>query len=236
MLQLLALHLVVALAAPTLMRLLGRKGFILLALAPASVAVWALVHTRQILDGDHVQVHLAWIPTLDATLDFRVDGLSWLMMMLVGGVGALVLFYCAWYFASGATGLGRFAGCFVAFAGAMLGLVTTDNTPALFVFWELTTIFSYLLIGHYFDRKGSRRSAMQAIVITVTGGLAMLMGFLMLGELPGGSYRISELVANPPPSSGLVTIALVLVLAGALSKSALVPFHFWLPGAMAAPT
>src|SRR5690625_1588534 len=218
------------------MRLLGRKGFILLAMAPASVAVWALVHTRQILDGDHVQVHLAWIPTLDATLDFRVDGLSWLMMMLVGGVGALVLFYCAWYFASGATGLGRFAGCFVAFAGAMLGLVTTDNTPALFVCWELTTIFSYLLIGHYFDRKGSRRSAMQAIVITVTGGLAMLMGFLMLGELPGGSYRISELVANPPPSSGLVTIALVLVLAGALSKSALVPFHFWLPGAMAAPT
>ncbi len=236
MLQLLALHLVVALVAPTMMRLLGRKGFILLALAPASVAVWALVHTRQILDGNPVEVHLAWIPTVDAMLDFRVDGLAWLMMMLVGGVGALVLFYCAWYFASGAHGLGRFAGCFIAFAGAMLGLVTTDNTLALFVFWELTTIFSYLLIGHYFERKGSRRSAMQAIVVTVTGGLAMLMGFLILGEVPGGSYRVSELVASPPPASGLLTAALVLVLAGALSKSALVPFHFWLPGAMAAPT
>lgn len=236
MLQLLALHLVVALVAPTMMRLLGRKGFLLLALAPASVAVWALAHTRQILDEGPVHVHLAWIPTVGATLDFRVDTLSWLMMMLVGGVGALVLFYCAWYFAGGAKGLGRFAGSFIAFAGAMSGLVTTDNTLALFVFWELTSISSYLLIGHYFERKGSRRSAMQALVVTVSGGLAMFMGFLMLGAVPGGSYRISELVANPPPGSALVTAALVLVLAGALSKSALVPFHFWLPGAMAAPT
>ena len=235
MLQLLALHLVAALAAPYVMRM-GRKGFIVLALAPASVAVWALVHTNQILDGRPVQVEVPWIPTLDAVLNFRVDGLGWLMLLLVGGVGALVLLYCAWYFAKGATGLKRFAAAFVAFAGAMLGLVTTDNTLVLFVFWELTTIFSYLLIGHYFDRKGSRRSAMEAIVVTVTGGLAMLGGFIVLGEMPGGSYRISELVANPPAASTMLSVALVLVLLGALSKSALVPFHFWLPGAMAAPT
>src|SRR5699024_7178290 len=171
-LQLLALHLVTALAAPTLMRVLGRKGFVVLALVPASAAVWALVHTTQILSTDPAVVRWSWIPSLDAGLDFRVDGLSWLMMMLVGGIGALVLFYCAWYFSPKAHGLGRFAGTFVAFAGAMLGLVTVDNTLTLFVFWELTTVFSYLLIGHYFERKGSRRSAMQAIVVTVSGGLA----------------------------------------------------------------
>ena len=236
MLQLLVLHLVAALAAPALMNRMGRKGFIVLALVPLSVAIWALAHTSQVLAGNGPRVQLTWIPTVDAVLDFQVDTLAWLMLLLVGGVGALVLFYCAWYFASGAKYLGRFAACFIAFAGAMLGLVTTDNTLVLFVFWELTTIFSYLLIGHYFERKGSRRSAMEAIVVTVTGGLAMFMGFIMLGEMPGGSYRMSELVANPPAESGLLAAALVLVLAGALSKSALLPFHFWLPGAMAAPT
>lgn len=236
MLQLLALHLVAALAAPTLMRVFGRRGFIVLALVPLSVAVWALAHTRQIMDGNPVHVQVNWIPSLDATLDFRVDGLTWLMMLLVGGVGSLVLFYCAWYFASGAKYLNRFAATFVAFAGAMLGLVATDNTLVLFVFWELTSITSYLLIGHYFERKGSRRSAMEALVVTVSGGLAMLGGAVILGEMPGGSYRLSELVAAPPEHSALLAAALVLVLLGALSKSAMVPFHFWLPGAMAAPT
>ncbi|HLS12894.1 MAG TPA: Na+/H+ antiporter subunit A [Beutenbergiaceae bacterium] len=236
MLQLLTLHLVAAIAAPVLVRWWGRKAFIVLALVPASVALWALAHTRQVLDGAGPEIVLTWIPTLDTTLSFRVDALSWLMMLLVGGIGALVLLYCAWYFSRGARYLNRFAACFVAFAGAMLGLVTTDNTMSLFVFWELTTIFSYLLIGHYFGRKGSRRSAMEAIVVTVSGGLAMLGGFIMLGEMPGGSYRISELVANPPPASTMLSVALLLVLLGALTKSALVPFHFWLPGAMAAPT
>ncbi|MGC0251908.1 Na+/H+ antiporter subunit A [Pseudactinotalea sp. Z1748] len=236
MLQLLALHLVAALAAPTLMRVFGRRGFFVLALVPLSVAVWALAHTRQILDGNPVHVRVEWIPSLGASLDFRVDGLTWLMLLLVGGIGAMVLFYCAWYFASGAKYLNRFAATFVAFAGSMLGLVASDNTLVLFVFWELTTITSYLLIGHYFERKGSRRSAMEALVVTVTGGLAMLAGFLILGEMPGGSYRFSELVADPPAGSAMLGAALVLVLLGALSKSALVPFHFWLPGAMAAPT
>lgn len=236
MLQLLALHLVAALVAPLVMRAMGRKGFIVLAFVPLSVAVWALLQTGQVMNGDGPHVQFTWVPTLDAVLDFRVDSLTWLMLLLVGGVGALVLFYCAWYFAAGAKALGRFAAVFVAFAGAMLGLVTTDNTIVLFVFWELTTIFSYLLIGHYFERKGSRRSAMEAIVVTVAGGLAMLMGFIMLGEMRGGSYRMSELVAAPPSESVLLSVALALVLLGALSKSALLPFHFWLPGAMAAPT
>ncbi|CAM3779878.1 Na+/H+ antiporter subunit A [Occultella aeris] len=237
MLQLLALHLLAAVAAPAIMRRFGRKGFLPLALVPGSAAVWAVANTGAVLDGRGPTLDVAWIPALDMSLSFRLDVLSWLMVILVGGVGAIVLGYCAWYFASGAKLLGRFAGVFVAFAGAMLGLVTTDNTLVLYVFWELTTVFSYLLIGHYFDRKGARRAAMQAIIVTTLGGLAMLFGFLILGEAEGGSYVISELIADPPlDGSALVTAGIVMVLVGAISKSALVPFHFWLPGAMAAPT
>lgn len=234
-LQFLLVHIAVALAAPALMRKLGRKGFVVLALLPLSVAIWALTQTSAVLAGHYPEVSLEWIPALGMVLDFRLDTLSWLLTMLVGGVGALVLFYCGWYFSTGAKYLGRFAAVFMAFAGAMLGLVLTDNTLVMFVFWELTTVFSYLLIGHYYERKGSRRAAMQAIIVTTFGGLAMLGGIVMLGSLPGGSYSFSELVANPVQHD-LLWVALLLVLTGAVTKSALVPFHFWLPGAMAAPT
>ncbi|MFC4554618.1 Na+/H+ antiporter subunit A [Georgenia faecalis] len=235
MLQLLIVHFVVAMVAPACVKVWGRRFFAVLALVPASAAVWALTQTSAVLSGDHPTQSVSWVSALDLNLDFRLDPLSWLMVLLVGGVGALVLLYCAAYFSSTAKGLGRFAGVFVAFAGAMLGLVTTDNTLLLYVFWELTTVFSFLLIGHYHDRQNSRRAAIQAIVITTLGGLAMLAGLIALGEAPGGSYRLSELAASPP-TGGIVPAAIVLVLLGAVSKSALVPFHFWLPAAMAAPT
>lgn len=235
MLQLLAVHLIAALVAPALMARFGRKVFLPLALVPGSAAVWALTQTSAVLGGHGPQVNVHWVDSIGMDLTFRIDTLAWFMVLIVGAVGALVLAYCAWYFASGAKYLGRFAGVFVAFAGTMLGLVSTDNTLVLYVFWELTTIFSYLLIGHYFDRKGSRRSAMQAIIVTTLGGLAMLGGFLILGETDGGSYSLTELVAHPPTGWG-VTTAVVLVLVGALTKSAQIPFHFWLPSAMAAPT
>lgn len=238
MLQLLLAHIVAALVAPTLMRLMGRKGFLVLAAAPAATTIWALAQTPAVLAGEGPGISLPWMPELGMNLDFRLDVLSWFMTVIVGGVGTFVLFYCAWYFATGAKYLGRFAGVFVGFAGAMLGLVTTDNTLVLYVFWELTTVFSYLLVGHYFDRKGSRRAAMQAIIVTTFGGLAMLAGIVILGSVDGGSYSLRELVSDPVVLTGspLVPVALVCVLVGALSKSALVPFHFWLPGAMAAPT
>ena len=235
MLQLLAVHLIAALVAPALVARFGRKMFLPLALVPGSAAVWALAQTPAVLEGAGPQVTVQWVDSIGMDLAFRMDTLAWFMVLIVGAVGALVLAYCAWYFASGAKYLGRFAGVFVAFAGTMLGLVSTDNTLVLYVFWELTTIFSYLLIGHYFDRKGSRRSAMQAIIVTTLGGLAMLGGFLILGETTGGSYSLSELVAHPPTGWGVNT-AVVLVLVGALTKSAQIPFHFWLPSAMAAPT
>ncbi|HLS72658.1 MAG TPA: Na+/H+ antiporter subunit A [Actinomycetaceae bacterium] len=235
MLQLLILHLVVAVIAPACVALWGRRVFFALALVPGAAAVWAATQTSAVLSGTGPSVAVAWVPSLRLSLDFRLDTLSWLMVLIVGGVGALVLVYCAAYFSPKAHGLGRFAGVFIAFAGSMLGLVTTDNTLALYVFWELTTVTSFLLIGHYYDRQSSRRAAMQALVITTLGGLAMLAGFIALGLVDGGSFSLSALVANPP-SNGLVPVAIALVLLGAVTKSALLPFHFWLPAAMAAPT
>ncbi len=235
MLVLLVVHAAAALAAPVLVAQLGRKAFYVLALVPAAVAVWALTWASRVADGTIPTQSVTWIPDLELDLAFRLDTLSWFMTFVVGGVGALVLVYCASYFSKGASGLGRFAAVFVAFSGAMLGLVTADDLIALFVFWELTTVTSYLLIGHYSDRKTSRRAAMEAIVVTTAGGLAMLVGLVLLGTA-SGTWRLSELVAHPPPASGTVVTAVVLVLAGALTKSALVPFHFWLPAAMAAPT
>jgi len=234
MLPLLSAHLVAALGAPVAVRWLGRRAFLPLALVPASALVWALRRSGDVMDGRGPAEQVAWVPQLDMSLAFRLDTLSWLMVLLVTGVGSLVMVYSAGYFSSKAAGMGRFAGVLMAFAGSMLGLVTTDDVLLLYVFWELTTVTSYLLIGHYSDRKASRRAAMQAIVVTTSGGLAMLVGLIVLAEA-AGTYRISELVAHPP-SGTAVTVAVVLVLVGALTKSALVPFHFWLPAAMAAPT
>ncbi|QTE29340.1 Na+/H+ antiporter subunit A [Pengzhenrongella sicca] len=234
MLALLAAHVVMALAAPALVRWLGRRAYLVLALAPASAAAWALAHTSAVLRGEGPVELTEWVPGLHLELAFRLDTLSWLMVVLVGGVGALVLVYSAAYFSATAGGLGRFGGVLVAFAGAMLGLVVADNLLLLYVFWELTTVLSYLLIGHYADRKASRRAAMQAIIITTAGGLAMLVGFILIGAA-AGTYQLSAVIADPPGGTA-VSVAVVLVLLGAATKSALIPVHFWLPAAMAAPT
>src|SRR6476619_6943813 len=160
------------------------------------------------------------------------------MSVLVLGVGALVLFYCADYFHhhDGHTEkrLPSFAAELVAFSGAMFGLVVSDNMLVLYVFWELTTVLSFLVVGHYAERSTSRRAATQALLVTTFGGLAMLVGIVVLGNV-SGTYLLSELIAAPPTGVA-ASIGVVLVLIGALSKSAIVPMHFWLPGAMAAPT
>jgi len=233
-LLLLVVHLAAAVVAPALFSWLGRRAFWVLALAPASALVWSLSWTSQVQAGNGPVETVEWVPALGLELAFRLDTLSWLMTIVVGGVGALVLVYCAGYFSASAQGLARFGGVFVAFAGAMLGLVVADDMLLLFVFWELTTVTSYLLIGHYADRKTSRRAAMQAIVITTAGGLAMLVGVVLLGNA-AGTYRLSAVVADPPGGT-VATVAVVCLLVGVITKSALIPFHFWLPAAMAAPT
>jgi multicomponent Na+:H+ antiporter subunit A len=227
-------HLVLAVGAPVLVSWWGRRAFWALALAPASAAAYALAWTVRVADGAVPTSHHPWVPGLQLAIDLRLDTLSWFLLLVVGGVGALVMLYCSAYFSRDAHGMGRFAGVLMAFAGAMAGLVVADDLLLLFVFWELTTVFSYLLIGHHADRKSSRRAAMQAIVVTTAGGLTMLVGLVILG-VESGTWRISEVVADPP-SGAAATAAAVCLLVGAATKSALIPFHFWLPAAMAAPT
>ncbi|MEU4386514.1 Na+/H+ antiporter subunit A [Promicromonospora sp. NPDC023805] len=234
MLLVLLAHGVLALAAPALVTALGRRAFWVLALGPAGATVYALAQATTVLGGDAPAEHLRWIPALGLAIDLRLDLLAWVMLLVVGGVGTLVMLYCSAYFSREARGLGRFSGFLVAFAGSMAGLVVADDLLLLFVFWELTTVFSYLLISHYADRTSSRRAAMQALIVTTAGGLAMLVGVVILG-VSAGTWSVSAVIADPP-SGPAVTVAVVCLLAGAATKSALVPTHFWLPAAMAAPT
>lgn len=193
MLVLLALYAIGAIVAPFIMRR-GRLGYLILALIPAVSFIAIAAQAGQVRAGTYPESNFAWVPQVNLELTFRLDELSWIMSLIVTGVGTLVLIYCSRYFSAAAQGMGRFAGVFTAFAGAMLGLVTTDNTLALYMFWELTTVFSFLLIGHNYSSSLSRRSAVQAIIVTTTGGLAMLGGIIVLGQIPGGSYRLSELI------------------------------------------
>lgn len=229
-----ASYFVVAALAPWLVRRFGRNAFLVLAALPAATTGWALARAGAVFDGDVVVETRAWIPRIGVALAFRCDALALLMVFLAAGVGVLVLVYCARYFADDEPGLGAFAGVLVAFAGAMIGLVTTDDLILLYVFWELTTVFSYLLIGHRSEHRGSRRAATQALTMTTFGGLAMLVGLILLGER-AGTYRLSEILADPPGGTAATT-AILLILVGALAKSAIVPFGSWLPAAMAAPT
>lgn len=177
-----------------------------------------------------------WVPGLGIELAFRLDGLGLTFALLICGIGALVLLYSDSYLA-GHPQYARFALFLTGFMLSMLGLVLADDLIVLFVFWELTTLTSYLLIGFGHEAAKSRRNALQALFVTGAGGLAMLAGLILLG-MAAGTTRISEILAQGDAirQSALYVPILVLVLAGALTKSAQVPFHFWLPNAMAAPT
>ncbi|WP_328906396.1 Na+/H+ antiporter subunit A [Streptomyces sp. NBC_00234] len=235
MTALIVCHFVLAACAGPLVRRLGRRAFLVLALPPAAATVWAAFRWDGAADGRSVTWAWQWIPAYDVTVALRLDALAELMVLLAAGIGTLVLLYCASYFADDAPGLAGFAGNLLAFAGAMLALVLADDLITLYVFWELTTVFSFLLIGYGSEHKHNRRSALQALTVTTFGGLAMLVGFLIIGQA-AGTYRISTIVADPPEPTLAVSVAVVLVLCGALSKSAIWPFSLWLPNAMAAPT
>ena len=223
-----------AVLAPTATRWLGTRVFYFLTLVPVFALVHALANSSAVLAGQLVIESHRWVPQFGLSLSVRLDVLSWVMSIIVLGVGALVLGYCARYFSDDEPALGRFAGLFIAFAGTMYGLVVADDVFLMFMFWEATTVFSYLLIGHYTDRKSSRGAALQALLVTTAGGLAMLVGLVLL-VVDAGTTKLTEIMRDPP-NGELITTAVILILVGALSKSALVPFHFWLPAAMAAPT
>jgi multicomponent Na+:H+ antiporter subunit A len=227
-------HVVGALVAPALVRLLGTRAFLVLALVPLASFGWIAAQGGAVADGQVLTETVTWVPSLRMELALAMGTLQWVLALVVTGVGALVLGYCTWYFDQHEPGLHNFAASFTAFAGAMLGLVLAADLLLLYVFWELTTIFSFLLIGHDPAKRASRAAGMKALIITTLGGLAMLVGVLLVGAQTG-SFRVLDVLADPPSGAMTVT-AVLLLLAGAATKSALVPFHFWLPGAMAAPT
>lgn len=228
-----------AVVAPTLIRTLGRPAFGLLALVPGIGFFWVLSEFIKgtFKDGGELLLHYAWMPSAHLNIDFRMDSLAALFSLIVLGVGALVLLYCWGYFDSNAGRLSPFGAELVAFAMAMFGLVISDNILLMYVFWEITSVLSFLLVGYYGERASSRRSAGQALMVTTLGGLAMLVGIILMGTQTG-VWRFSEIPAYSSSWADVpyISAAAALILAGALSKSAIAPTHFWLPGAMAAPT
>ena len=177
-----------------------------------------------------------WVPSLGIQLSFHLDGLSLLFGLLISGMGGLILAYAPGYF-SGHPDRGRVYFWLLLFMGAMLGLVLANNIITLFIFWELTGITSYMLIGFKHESEKARGAALQALLVTGMGGLALLAGLLLLGHA-GGSYELTHLLTQKETlqSHPLLTPIVLLILLGAFTKSAQFPFHFWLPGAMEAPT
>ena len=190
----------------------------------------------QIADGEVLRQEIEWLPALGLNLVIRMDGFAWMFCMLVLGIGSLVVLY-ARYYMSPADPVPRFFSFFLAFMGAMAGVVLSGNIIQIAFFWELTSLFSFLLIGYWHHRKDARRGARMALTVTGTGGLAMLAGMLVLGHIVGSYDLDNVLIAGQQVRDHqLYLVALVLILLGALTKSAQFPFHFWLPHAMAAPT
>jgi len=230
---LLLAHVVAALACLAPGRHAARWALPVAAIAPAVTFGWLVSQAPAVLDGDTPTVDIEWIPQISLSISLRLDGFGLLMGLLVSGIGVLVLLYSISYFGR-RDDLGRLAGLLVAFAGAMLGIVWADGLLTLFVFWELTSITSFLLIGFDDTNASARAAATRAFLVTGAGGLSMLAGLIIL-TIVGDTTTISGLLADPPTGT-LTNVALVLVLLGAFTKSAQFPFHFWLPGAMAAPT
>lgn len=222
--------------SPWLQRRLGDRYGPLLALIPLSAFVYFCTLVPRLADGEILAISYPWGSSLGLSFSFFVDGLSLLFLLVISGIGTFIVLYASGYL-HGSPKLGRFYWYLMSFMGAMLGIVSSDHLLLLFIFWELTSITSYLLIGYYNEEAESRTSALQALLVTGSGGLAMLAGFVLLGNM-AGTYRISEILALPP---GTITEhahylpMLILVLLGAFTKSAQFPFHFWLPNAMAAP-
>lgn len=234
MLAILSVFGIAAVLLVPLAKAMGARVFYVAALVPAAGLVHAVLLGAPILAGDIPFETYEWIRPLGIEISMRMDSLAWIMTLIVTGVGALVMLYCATYFRGSTEGIGRFSGVLTAFAGAMYGLVLTDDLIMLVMFWEVTSILSYLLIGHSFTRAASRRAALQALLTTTLGGLVMFVGAVILA-VQAGTPSIEAILADPP-AGALTDAAVVCLLIGAISKSAIFPFHYWLPGAMAAPT
>lgn len=225
-----------ALLAPTLTRALKHNAAWVLALAPAAIFLHFAGMVGTVAGGTPVTGGYDWIPSLGVRFSWFIDGLSLAFALLISGIGTLIVLYSGGYL-KGNEHQGRFFSFILMFMGAMQGLVLSDSFLLLFVFWELTSITSFLLIGFDHAREASRRAALQALVVTGMGGLALLAGLLVITAATGAT-QMSDLLAmgDALRESPLYLAAFLLVLGGAFTKSAQFPFHFWLPNAMEAPT
>lgn len=237
MITALLLSFVAALLAPAVHRVAKGATGMVLALVPLGLFVYFFSYASGVYGGTPVREVTPWVPSFNILLSFYIDGFGLLFAQLISGLGTLIVLYAGTYL-KGDPQKGRFLMFLLLFMSSMLGLVLADNIIALFIFWELTSITSYLLIGYKHKYEESRSAALQALLVTGGGGLAMLAGLLMLANA-GGSMELSEIRAL---GAGALTThlhylpILALVLAGCFTKSAQFPFHFWLPNAMAAPT
>lgn len=224
--------------APVLLRAMGRPAFGVLALVPGAGFAWLVYQFANgtFKNGGEILAAYPWMPGMHLNIEFRLDAYAGLFSLIILGVGALVLLYCWGYFDSNPRRLSVFGSELTMFAMSMYGLVISDNFLMMYIFWEITSVLSFLLVSYYGERASSRRAANQALLITTFGGLAMLVGIILFGT-ETGVWKFSELsgMQDLDQVTG-ITAAVVLILLGALTKSAQAPFHFWLPGAMAAPT
>jgi len=206
------------------------------ALFPAIALTIVALRIPAIFDGHVFRYATDWIPQLGLNIAFRLDGLSFLFSSMILGIGLLVILY-ARYYLSDTDPVGRFYAYILLFMASMVGVVLANNLILLWIFWELTSISSFLLIGYWHYRQDARRGARMALTITGAGGLALLGAFILMGQTIG-SYNIDHLLSNGDliRNSTQYPIILLLLLVGAFTKSAQFPFHFWLPHAMAAPT
>lgn len=233
MIGILIVHIVVAALAATFGSRLHARVFWLALAAPAATVVWAASIWGDVTDGTPVVQERSWVSELGLDLRFVIDEFALMMLFIVGGVGVLVMAYASQYFGE-EEGLGRFTAFLTVFAGAMTGLVTADSLLLIFVFWELTSVTSYGLIGFKDTKSAARGAATQALIITGAGGLFLLAGLILL-IINSGSTTLSGLHGATIGGS-IADWAAVLILIGCFTKSAQVPFHGWLPGAMSAPT
>ncbi|MBR2514770.1 MAG: monovalent cation/H+ antiporter subunit A [Halomonas sp.] len=206
------------------------------AIVPITALALLLSHLPILLDGGTVSQQLSWIPLLGLDLALRVDGLTLLFGLLILGIGSLIIIYAGYYLSSSEND-GRFFSYMMLFMTAMLGIVMADNLLLLWLFWELTSVASFLLIGFWGHRSDARRGARMALTVTGAGGLALLAGILLIGH-EVGSFALPDVLAagDQLRQASTYPVIMALVLLGAFTKSAQFPFHFWLPHAMAAPT
>ncbi len=225
-----------AIAAPFIHRITPKLSGIILTMVPVGIFIYLANMIGPVSQGEVLLLSYKWFPMLDVNLNFVVDGLSLTFALIVSGIGAIIVFYASGYL-HGHKKLARFYGYLLFFMTSMLGVVLSDNILALFIFWELTSISSYLLIGFNHEQERSRYAALQALIVTGGGGLALMAGLLLMG-IVGGSFNISELFDQSATivSHSLYLPILILVFLGAFTKSAQWPFHYWLPNAMEAPT